>query len=80
MFLFKYGITLSMSFKSSRSLSNRFMSMGPGLRYYPVVPAAAEIFEACKLGNVQWATSLFTRGKASPFDTDPKGWTPLHVR
>lgn len=77
--IFKSSIDLSLSWKASSSASSGLMSLQHGLRYYPAVPETAEIFEACRLGNIQWVQSLFNRKVASPFDTDPKGWTPLHV-
>ena len=77
--LIKTGAEVSISWSSSRHQSGTSTILQHRLRYFPVVPQTAQIFEACQLGNIQWATTLFQRGEASPFDTDPEGWTPLHV-
>ena len=37
------------------------------------------IFSFCSDGNVAAIQTLFSRGEASPYDTDSNGWTPLHV-
>jgi hypothetical protein len=58
----------------------RFFDVQFSLRVYPVVPSNASIFEACKLGNIEWMKSIFDRQEASPFVKDTRGWTPLHVR
>jgi len=77
--IFKSAVDFSISWKTSRATPCGFTSIQQCLRYYPVVPETAEIFEACKHGNISWVLSLLDRNVASPFDTDPNGWTPLHV-
>lgn len=77
--IFKSAVDFSISWKTSRGTPCGFTSIQQCLRYYPVVPETAEIFEACKLGDIEWVKSLLDRNVASPFDTDPNGWTPLHV-
>jgi hypothetical protein len=44
-----------------------------------VVPENAEIFKLSKTGNVQAVETLIRQGKASIWDTDSLGRTPLHV-
>jgi hypothetical protein len=77
--VFKSAVDFSISWKTSKATPCGFTSIQQSLRYYPVVPETAEIFEACRLGNIPWVQSLLDRNVASPFDTDPNGWTPLHV-
>lgn len=48
-------------------------------RHFNVRPYDALIFELCSIGDIEGVKRLFRRGDASPFDTDPDGWTPLHV-
>ncbi|KAI9780629.1 MAG: hypothetical protein M1816_002790 [Peltula sp. TS41687] len=52
----------------------------PGFNITPfnIRPHDALIFEFCSAGNLEAVKSLLSRGDASPFDTDPDGWTPLH--
>jgi hypothetical protein len=77
--IFKSAVDFSISWKTSTATPCGFTSIQQCLRYYPVVPETAEVFEACKLGDIPWVMSLLNRNVASPFDTDPNGWTPLHV-
>ena len=39
----------------------------------------AKIFEFCRAGNISGVKSLLSEREASPWDTNPAGWTPLHV-
>lgn len=48
-------------------------------RTFRTVPDNAHIFEFCRNGNISAVRTLLKRGEASPWDTDSKGWTPLHV-
>jgi hypothetical protein len=73
------GIDLSISWSSSTSEFHQDIRLQPRLRYYPVIPATARIFETCKVGDVQGVLSLFNNREASVFDVNPEGWTPLHV-
>ena len=47
---------------------------------FRAVPDDADIFGACLRGDIDAVKELFTLGKASIWDTDSNGWTPLHVR
>ncbi|KAF2500369.1 hypothetical protein BU16DRAFT_556839 [Lophium mytilinum] len=47
-------------------------------RTFHAVPDNALIFEFCKQGNLMAVNSLLVNGQASPWDTNSKGWTPLH--
>jgi hypothetical protein len=76
----RYGAEISLSRASSGIWFARKSSIQYELRCFPAVSVNAQIFEACKIGDIQWVQALFQRGEASPFDTDPEGWTPLHVR
>jgi hypothetical protein len=49
------------------------------LQTFHAVPDKALIFEFCEQGNVMAVKSLLASGQASPWDTNSKGWTPLHV-
>ena len=42
--------------------------------------ADSQIFELCKIGNTFGVDELLRYGRASVFDADPEGSTPLHVR
>ncbi len=53
--------------------------IGFQFRQYNIRSEEALIFEFCLFGNVEGVRSLLRRREASPFDTDPEGWTPLHV-
>ena len=48
--------------------------------FFNVRSYEAPIFEACSRGDVKGVKKLLSGGEASPFDQDPDGWTPLHVR
>lgn len=50
------------------------------LRSYRTVSYDAEVFHHCMAGNVTGLQGLFESGQASPFEMDPEGRTPLHVR
>ena len=41
--------------------------------------ADSRIFELCKIGNAYGVDELLRYGRASVFDADPEGATPLHV-
>ena len=49
------------------------------IRYYPHVPYDALIFKYCENGNVDGIRDLIQHKMASPWDVDPRGFTPLHV-
>jgi hypothetical protein len=49
------------------------------LQTFQAVPDDSLIFEFCEQGNVMAVNSLLVSGRASPRDTNSKGWTPLHV-
>jgi hypothetical protein len=49
------------------------------LRYFNAVSKIAPIFKLCKEGNIRAVEQLFGSGRASPWDVDEDGWTPLHV-
>lgn len=53
----------------------------PNLNLRPCIvkPHDALIFKFCATGNLMAVKELLSRKEASPFDTDPDGWTPLHV-
>lgn len=68
----------------SRRFELRFRRLYGGwdhnLRVYRMVPFDAPIFTFCFKGQVEKVQELFSAGLASPFDSDPDGNTPLHVR
>jgi hypothetical protein len=49
------------------------------LRPVHVVPDDALIFRFCELGNIEAVREMITRGDASIYDTDSRGWSLLHV-
>lgn len=49
------------------------------LRTFYAVPDNSLVFQFCEKGNVDAVKTLFASGQASPWDTNSKGWTPLHV-
>lgn len=49
------------------------------LRYFNAVSKNAAIFKVCEEGDIRAVEQLFGSGKASPWDVDEEGWTPLHV-
>jgi hypothetical protein len=49
------------------------------LRSSSIVPSSSLVFEFSKDGNIEGLKDLFNTRKASPFDTDVCGFTPLHV-
>lgn len=48
------------------------------LKSYPV-PDDAIIFSLCNTGDIEAVKKLFSARVATPWDTDSRGWTPLHV-
>jgi hypothetical protein len=49
------------------------------IRTIRAVPDDSLIFQFCRSGNLDGIRYLLKRRLASPWDTDSKGWTPLHV-
>ena len=76
--LLSYGATMSAAF-STVGTQAKLYRLNPSLRFFPVVPEDSPVFAACEEGDRQKLVSLFNESQASPFDTDPKGFTPLHV-
>jgi len=66
-----YGIQVTFS-KSLTGLQWR-------LRTHRAVPDDAEIFEACRRGDVDAVRLLFDERQASPLDTNSRGFMPLFV-
>ena len=50
------------------------------VRYHPIVSPDSLVFDVCRSGNLDALQTLFRGGLAGPWDTDPVGYTPLHVR
>lgn len=50
------------------------------LNVFRAVPKSAPIFEYCRKGDISAVRCLLANGYASPWDRDPSGMTPLHVR
>ncbi len=83
---FEASVTVHLNrWVSSRGFSISYSRYGQGcfptlrFRQFNVRSEESLIFEFCSSGNVDGVRSLLSRGEASPFDTDPEGWTPLHV-
>ncbi|KAF8860188.1 hypothetical protein BDZ45DRAFT_323096 [Acephala macrosclerotiorum] len=49
------------------------------MKTFRPVPDNSQIFEFCKLGDINGVKSLLSQRRASPWDTNSTGWTPLHV-
>lgn len=69
---FHYGLHLGLAKSTIRGWKFR-----PSL-FYPVADDAL-IFEFCRQGNISGVRTLFSKGKASVWDTDSLGRTALHV-
>jgi hypothetical protein len=61
------------------SFTQRFNSIGAGLRTFNIRPGWSPIFEYSSRGDLQSVRRLVEDGLASPNDVDPDGWTVLHV-
>lgn len=46
---------------------------------FRAVPDDSDIFRACRRGDIEGVKELLSLGKASVWDTNSVGWTPLHV-
>ncbi|KAI9887118.1 MAG: hypothetical protein M1823_001108 [Watsoniomyces obsoletus] len=62
----------------SRSTNPGTGSLGVNFRSFNPRPDESSIFELCSRGNYEGVKSLLDKGEASPIDTNPDGWTPLH--
>lgn len=71
------GRGFALSYRTSGE--NWMPHFGIQFRQYNIRSEEALIFEFCSYGNIEGVKSLLRRGDASPFDTDPDAWTPLHV-
>ena len=49
-------------------------------RQFNQVPRESLVFKYAEENNVKGLQELFETGQASPYDKDPRGFTPLHVR
>jgi hypothetical protein len=67
----KYGVHVVLS-REGASWKNT-------LQTFQAVPDDSLVFEFCEQGNLMAVNSLLRSGRASPWDTNSKGWTPLHV-
>lgn len=61
-------------------ISRRFGCWTWRARQFPLVAKDALIFKYARDGNLSGVRDLFQHKLASPFDVDPRGYTPLHVR
>ncbi len=50
------------------------------LRTSNVIRRDSPVFDIARNGDIEDLKTLFSNGKASPFDCDENGWTILHVR
>ncbi|KUJ23443.1 uncharacterized protein LY89DRAFT_713899 [Mollisia scopiformis] len=58
-------------------LSKSFRGLDCSLRTYFAVPDDSLVFQVCQSGDVAALQELFKSRKASPWDTDSRGYTPL---
>ncbi len=49
------------------------------LETFRAVPYDSEMFRLCSVGDILGVKKLLSSGRASVWDQDPDGWTPLHV-
>jgi hypothetical protein len=70
------GITYGVQIAFSKS----FQGLDCRLKTYRAVPNDSPIFELCGKGDVDGVRRLFDERRASPWDTDSEGHTPLHVK
>jgi hypothetical protein len=67
----RYGLRI-VSYRQGTSWKN-------SLQTFDAVPDDSLIFQFCEQGNVMAVNTLLTSGRASPWYTNSRGWTPLHV-
>lgn len=67
----RYGLRMALT-RSSTEWKHTLQSFRP-------VPDDSLIFEFCKRGNIDGIRHLLSRKEASIWDTNSKGYTPLHV-
>ncbi|KAE8447875.1 hypothetical protein EG329_010104 [Mollisiaceae sp. DMI_Dod_QoI] len=65
---------LGLGYESHASLFGGMGSWG----VYRIVPSKSPIFEYCRTGNIRKVQELLSSGKASIWDVDEHGDTPLH--
>lgn len=50
-----------------------------GLKTFGLIPHNSDIFECCLNGDIDGVKALLSSGRASVWDCDSEGYTPLHV-
>jgi hypothetical protein len=73
--LVKFGFSYGLNFSFTQS----YRGWKHCLETFRCVPDDSLIFDFCRSGNIQGVETLSRTGKASVWDTDSAGWTPLHV-
>lgn len=68
---FLYGLSVD-AFQSGQNWKHVMKTFRP-------VSDNSKIFEFCKAGNINGVKDLLSQRRASPWDTNSTGWTPLHV-
>lgn len=61
-------------------LTKSYQGWDQSFRTYRTVSCDAQVFKLSADGNMEGLQQLFKSGRASPFEIDSYGWTPLHVR
>lgn len=72
-------IRLGVSYGLQMTLLRSIQGWRQTLDTYRAVPDGSEIFKHCRNGNLHGVKMLMSMGKASVWDSDTYGRTPLHV-
>lgn len=75
----RWLIRLGIHFGVQFAAQERSLSWKHTLTTFRAVPDDAAIFSACCRNDIDGVDKLLDAGKASIWDTNTSGWTPLHV-
>ena len=75
----KWLLNLGLNFEACAKVSWSLSGLNLLQQTYRVVPRDSQIFNYCREGDLQNVKLLFSHGKASVWDIDEYGQTPLHV-
>jgi hypothetical protein len=75
----KWLLRLGLNFEACAKVSWSLSGWNVLQQTYRVVPTDSLIFQSCRCGDIESVRQLFSQGKASVWDIDVHGRTPLHV-